>query len=444
MVNPDLLNDSDAWYEALLALPYEEQFQFIEETFELPVTDAFVSECGMDDLLSTLRSYVVPARFAALVEKIREVCPTFHRKDAFYEEPHVLGFALFHDDTNAVQKSLAYYMADPGRDLDRYLQACRWCVLYQKIDLAKELAETGMKKLSWPSDELPDLLQPLKDILVFDQWQAVYDQVQNGGPLDLGAIDEFYQGHGFTLDSDAITRVLFPDTATPNWIEPDADDKLRDGLWRFLGYAHQRYQMSFPLAALLWTNFAECLESREDAPTYERFFVPSVDEVIRFLDRFQMFLVKAEEMISATIWSLPYLADFLRTVGWIEDQSHQQWIERAKELKAAFIESEPAGLWRHDFVHRWTPPATESPDHFAEEAQLFAESIHLTAHANPSTPIGGVDADEVDRIRQLFGSIFQGPQKPVVSTSGPRPKMAKKQRSKKKSSHKKPRKRRRK
>ncbi len=448
MITADLVDNPEAWYEQFKTLTHDDQFQFIEETFEYPISEDFPNGCPMADLLSELQSSVVPERYAALVEKIRQVVPDFHRQELYYLEPHVVRLALFRDDVVRLQKSIDYYLADPAGDVDKYLQVFRWCVLYQKTESAKTMAEAGFFPLRSSPKVISGAQRELSDFLLLEEYEALYNRVQQGEPKDLEPISQLQRRLYDDVDSDLeeITRPLFAETLGPvpdiDWSDDSDRNALRQELfWHFLRYAREHYHLTFSAAGLIWQNYAECLESRSEDIDPERYFTPSVDEIDRFVARYRTFLFYAGEMVATMIWGLPYLADFLRDVGWIGSAEHQYLAEVANTLKSSLIESDREVLWQYDFVHRWTPPTIEARDHFAEEAKLFADSVNMVRSYDRPTKTSELDGPMMDILRQFADAMAPMASNQVEPTSGGWPVAPKKTLPKPKSSHKKPRKR---
>ena len=66
------------------SLAPEDQFAFIEETFDYPLTEEFWKESGVGDVLADLKPCVPPIRFADRVVKIRQGPPEFHLREIDY------------------------------------------------------------------------------------------------------------------------------------------------------------------------------------------------------------------------------------------------------------------------------------------------------------------------------------------------------------------------
>lgn len=381
MITDHLLKDADAWEERCEALASEDQLQFVEETFDHPLRHELWDVVG--DALVELELSVSPIKFAALVEKIRLAAPEFHRHQLPDLEDGIVALALFHDDIPAVQKSVAYYVSDPVEYVDKYCRVFRWICLYKDNDVARTMAEVGFPALRLSPDIMPGVERELGNFLLLEQYESLYARHQNGSPPDLETIANLQRQlyDDVSPDLEEFSRPLFAEKLGPapviDWGSDSDRLTMRQELyWHFLRYARDRYHIPFTAATFVWENYAECLESREHIKP-EGYFIPTVDEVTAFLVRHVDLFSSHEELTVATVWGLPYVADFLRDAERIGPSEHQRLIEVANDLKSRVIARNTGALWRYDFVHRWTPPARADLDRFAEEAKMFAESLNM-------------------------------------------------------------------
>jgi len=86
--------------------------------------------------------------------------------------------------------------------------------------------------------------------------------------------------------------------------------------------------------------------------------------------------------VAATLWGSVFIYDFLKDVGLISANTHQDFLQLNNKAKSRFIVDNTGDLWIYDFVHTWTKPESIGEKEFEAEHSLFRKSYDLKHNDN--------------------------------------------------------------
>lgn len=425
-VTPDLITHVDNWLDTYSTLSPADRCDFINQTLDYPLTEDFLEDTEMSILIAELEDTAGPTAVVPLVEKLRRACPAFHLQELGYVEDIMLAWGLFHDDPDQIATAAGYFRKDPVKFVTNFLMTFRWLCLYQKRDIAIEQAKTGYPLIHASPDIIHGVESDLSEFLILDQCEGLYDQISCGESPNAASLaeleHELYGDEAVDFGSQVI-----PLLSDPNWPQPTSDWRnkerrpavLNDLFWFFLRDQREAKNLPFTTSSYIWDGLFRLLEGRQDIQP-DTYFYPTEEELLQYLSAYSGFLSSEQDKAFATLWGIPYVADFLKNHGWMTTEEHAHLISLTEHSKSMLIEGYQSDLWRYDFVHRWTPPDSADPDMWAKEKQIFADSLTAIRNIDQdhvADPFDSLSAGAIPSLGSLFGENHSWPER-SAHTSG--------------------------
>ena len=446
-VTADLIARVDDWLDIYTNLSAGDRCDFIDQTLDYPLTEDFLEDTEMSILIAELEDRAGPAAMVRLVEKLRHVLPEFHFQETSYVEDTMLAWGLFHDDPEQISTAAAYLRKDPVQFASPFLMTFRWLCLYQKRDFAAEQAKTGFSPIHTSPEISPGVANILADFLIYDKCERLYDQISSGESPDAASLSEL-EDQLYGDDAMDLEERVIPVLSSPTWPQPISEwrDKhqrsaaLEDLRWVFLRYQRDTKKFPFTTSSFIWNSVLRFFEDGQSTQR-DTYFYPTEQKLHQYLGSYTRFLSNQQDWAFTTVWGIPYVVDFLKTLGWMTPEEHAHCLSLAEHAKSLLIDGYAFDLWQYDFVHRWTPPDSVDPDGWAKEKQIFADS--LTVIRNVDRPdhnelLDFVPEEVLSKRDPVFGAIhglLSAKQRPTHPDPSKRKKPNKKRRKKKPHRH---------
>lgn len=386
-----MTKDADAWFDTYSRLSTLEKVAFIRDTLDFPLTDEFLADTEFATMVIELKHQAGPVAIAPLIEKIRETVPAFHHQEMQYLENDMVIQGLFLQDLKKAAIAAAYFREDPERVVDYYLTTFRCMVLYGAHDIARAQAEAGLIPLRASETLIGEAEADLAQFLLLDYAQSCYIGRSLGRPLNAEAfVNEFRRLWPTATDAEA--NVLYRNLDSPTIPAPNSawrrdipgHASMRASLfWSFLIEMYETRQVTFAVAASIWSLVWRFLEEREGPADNVCF--PTEVELDQYLSRLTSLLSMDSDNAFTLIWGIPYVANFLRAHGWMTDEEHAHLTSLATAFHPKLMQAIPWDLWQYDYVHRWAPPEGTDLAEWDNEKRQFQDSFTAARPDRPSS-----------------------------------------------------------
>jgi hypothetical protein len=247
------------------------------------------------------------------------------------------------------------------------------------------MAKTGFEAMHAATNLLGQPELALAYVLVMHQAQTIYEAWKAGEDPDLAAMRTL-ETRVFERHSDFLA-----DRLIPFWTEPFTPPPTRDWsssttsashrlrlLCRFLADLYERTHLPFMVGFSVADGFLGMLSAREhvNPQQFFRFSNRFADEIDTTAIR-PYFGTRTSDpsFTAATIWGIPYMADFLRRTSWIDGDTETHLIALSTAFKNQFIAINELALWEYDFVHRWPLAPGLDPEVAFREQEFFKDSV---------------------------------------------------------------------
>ncbi len=375
----ELIRDPEAWSDAFDEVPVEDRLDFLVETFKYPLDDEFLQAVDMGGILIDLEPAVLPQPFADLVRTIRDRAPALHGREIPYLEGSVLAWELFCREGHRLEKTCQYLLQVAATHPSWFLRAFRWLKFYGEITLGEALAKQAFEWMHSAVDLIGEPERELADFLLIHHAQSVYRAVREKREPDLASMqaleEQVYGGTSHYLAEGILD--YWGGSAAPDpvdWNVPSERDAAFAKIsWSFVADVYDRFDIPFVIGFAIIDGFLGMLRRRSSFEP-ENFFLLTEEMTSSSGEALLEPFDRDAAITAATIWGIPYVAEFLVGSGWIDETTETSLLEVTRTLQAGFMRQNAANLWRYDFVHRWRSADNMDPQSATEEACQFERS----------------------------------------------------------------------
>jgi hypothetical protein len=416
------VSDPEQWYTAYEAASIKQQYEILLETLAQPLTPEFIEDIDLGMLLAIMRDALVDRnqleKAAAMIQALHRQQPELHQAEYPFLDNLLIEYFLYRDEPEQVREGLNQFLLNPVDDIDQTFITLDYLKLYDARDLAIELCKAAYEPIKNSSNAIRGTEMELSNVLLYDQMQQTFEQLQQSEAVDWEAITETAVQYGFPKKAKWLAEIQHNLTteveATPAFLaqfKRDREGALRTLAVGFYRYMAERKQVSFICSSAIWKAVAGFLEDRQTPHKKfsqpESYFAFEQDELDRAVTQMIGGLLSMAQAIGVgLLWGVPYVYDFLLAKQIIPEAVHQQAISSSAALKAMFTESYPH-RWRFDFVHRWQPPDSISLEDFEAEAAQFATSLEPVEPLSEEPGEGATFTSMVESLKQQLPPEIQ-------------------------------------
>jgi len=306
-----------------------------------------------------------------------------------------------------VVESFSRFMEDPLHDLDLTKPILSYFRLYEYTDVAVRFCKKAYKPVAKSPKYIPGAENDLGAIVFLDLADRAYRRIRKGESVDWGLLAREVRNYGYNgggKTADEARRNLTGDmeggeTFIGNF-KSNQKKSLNALMWAFVKYMLDQKKMSFVCSEQIINGVLEFLEERElpsksNVHPHVYFKFPKEQFNLHLGQMIGGFLSSRQAEAVSVLWGIVYVYDFLLSKNIIAESIHRDVMESVNSLKADVIMAFRRGLWRYDFVHRWTPPDSISGDEFTTESRMFAKT------ADMEVPLGEEVGEPGDFLRQF-------------------------------------------
>lgn len=401
---PAIMADPEQWYTDYEAASVKQQYQLMLEAIAQPISPEVIEELDFGMLLVMMRDELVNhnqiEQALDLIQTVQEKQPTLYEQEFQFLDNFRLEYYLYRNQLDQVHQALQQFIARPADDIDQTLAILDYLVFYNAADLAIELSRAAYLPVQQSQNVVLGTEMEFSAILLHQQIQQAHQQLQAGETVDWKAFQAEATAYGFDNNSKWVEEIhqqlIHPVQSNPEFFarfKRDRPEAIRALAISFCQDMAQK-QFSFVCSYALWETVIEFLEER-DLPRKklsqpDAYFSFTQDQLDPYVTRKIGGFLSMQQVVGVgLLWALPYVYDWLLAKQMIGETVHQQAIDVATDLKAEFTRGFPL-LWKYDFVHRWQPPDSVSPDAFEAEAQAFAASLEQVKPLNDEPGKGGM------------------------------------------------------
>ncbi len=454
------LNNPSIWLESYQESAIKDRYQMLMDILQEPLTREWRQEIDWSEILIQMSDEVQSCNrhqdMLALVELMREKQSKFYKQEFAFYDRFVVQYALYNQDDDLLQTGLDHFKQYPGRDIEMLFVILDFLVFYEQTEKAIELANTVYPKILSDRDLDSGLAQELAWLVITNDLEQIYNQKQQGNPLNWQQHQFQLQNYDFNLEKEWLDRVQ---NAIEQGFDPDnflslfKRSKFQPQAFlmlsiAFYSYLQTNYQMSFCCAQRIWSNICSFWDTRElkakQQTNPNTFFGFAKPELEKYLTQkiFNPFSLKQAEGF-ATLWGLPYLYEFLLDQGIIREPIYKKAIAIVEGLKTELLASykNSCELWRYDFVNRW-PTDRATTDQLAQAKREKFQASFESSELLSDVPGEGHLEQMLDTLADKFGSDVvdtksatetnEDALEPEPTTSEPQPTLTRQKSQKKK------------
>lgn len=407
--------DPEQWYANYEAASAQQQHQMLLDILVQPLSPELIEELDLGMLIAMMRDELTNHnqldQAVELIRTLQTHQPTLHQQEFAFLDNSLVEYSLYRQEPEQVRSALQFFMAHPAEDVDQTLVMLDFLKFYDATELAIELSRAAYAPTQESSNVILGTEKEFGQVLLHDQAQQAYQQLQRGESVDWSAVLAEAARYGLDKKQKWVTELqhhLTTEVAgTPEFLarfKRDRAEALRAVAIAFSQYMLDHKQISFICSQAIWQAISEFLENRDiprkrlaQPEVYFSFAEPDLDQYIT--QKIGALLSLEQSIGVATLWGLPYLYDLLLQKQIISPEIHQQAIDITQSLKNTFVEGYPK-LWKFDFVHRWQPPDCIAQADFDSEASRFAASLEPVKPLSDEPGKGVTHQNLIDSLKQ--------------------------------------------
>ncbi|MDY6786203.1 MAG: hypothetical protein SW833_27260 [Cyanobacteriota bacterium] len=416
----NLLADLDQWYESYSTASPKERYEMLQALIETPLSSEAIEEIDLGMLLLEMREELVGNGLVdeaiAFIEKLQRQQPELYKEEYPYHDKFRALYYLYSNQPDRAKEVLAHFKAYPETGIDEMLLVLEELRFYNAAEIAADLCRSTYGAIADSSEILPGTENKLSEIILIDGTEQAYRKIQQGETVDWEEFWTELANYGYR-DNTELAERLPVNLATT--VEANAqffkDFKQKQSRERaiehlcldFCKVMFENKQMRFACAGGIWDVVLDFLLERDLPPkklnSPDSLFSFTQQELDRHIaQRIGSFFSLRHSAAIAVLWGIPYVYDFLRDREMIRPDIYRRAIAAAEQVKLLVVNNlSQLGLWKFDFVHRWLPANSVSPEDFAAQAQKFADSL-----ASP-TPLSEEPRPKQDPLLGLMQNEFE-------------------------------------
>jgi hypothetical protein len=416
------VTDPEQWYTAYEAASVKQQYEMLLETLAQPLTPDFIEDIDLGMLLAIMRDALVDKnqleKAVALIHALHQQQPELHQAEYPFLDNLLIEYFLYQSEPEQVREGLNQFLLNPVEDIDQTFITLDYLKLYDARDLAIELCQAAYEPIKNSPNAIRGTEMELSNVLLYDQMQTAYKQLQQGEAVNWEALTEMAVQYGFPKKAKWLAEIqhnltveVENNAAFLAQFKRDREAALRTLAVGFCRDMAEQKQVSFICSSAIWKAVTSFLEERQlprkKFSQPESYFAFEQEELDRAVTQMIGGLLSMAQAVGVgLLWGVPYVYDFLLAKQIIPEVVHQQAIASSTALKAMFTESFPH-RWRFDFVHRWQPPDSISPEEFEAEAAQFAASLEPVEPLSEEPGKGATFAAMVESLKQQLPPEIQ-------------------------------------
>lgn len=409
------VTDPEQWYTVYEEASVKQQYEMLLDALAQPLTPDIIEDLDLAMLLAMMRDELVHTnqleKAVALIHALHEQQPELHQEEFPFLDNLLIEYFLYQDDLEQVREGLGQFLKNPAEDIDQTLITLDYLKLYDARILAIELCQAAYEPVKESPKAIRASEMAFSNVLLYDQMQCAYEQLQHGETVDWDAFLEKSVQYGFPKKpkwmaeiQQNLTTELENNPAFLAQFKRDRSTALQAISVRFYQYMAEQKQVSFICSSAIWKAVISFLDNRQTLRKKlsqpELYFAFEQEELDRSLTQMIGGLLSMAQATGfGLLWGIPYVYDFLLAKQFISNEVYQQAMDSTNALKAMILENYPK-LWRFDFVHRWQPPDSVSVEAFEAEASQFAASLEPVTPLSEEPGKGVTHQTFIDNLKQ--------------------------------------------
>ncbi|ABZ83765.1 hypothetical protein HM1_0790 [Heliomicrobium modesticaldum Ice1] len=343
----DLADDQDAWIIAMSESPaLSEQ---LEET--------------LDELYQEKRFALI----ARLVAAHRDHVGRGNRQVFCYCAEELAYYYLYRREWDELRIPLRWLVDAPEHNINQILPVLSTLVASGETALAVSFATSVRQSILETEGLMWGVDDDIVAVLRARRLEQTYDQLQGGQGPDWKALvaDLAQVGCKTTPNSLAMLKAGLTDDVSGDVLREGLCSSLVGGLeslsYGFYRFMRQKKNMDFTCADLIWRRFVffmTCYVQKKKATDKLRFrFTKKKLEsaLMDWLGLNSMGLSNKKPDSVVLLWGLPYVYDYLKTTGLIDEDCWQKTVDLVAVVKDEILYVLDGELWKYAFVLQWTP-----------------------------------------------------------------------------------------
>jgi hypothetical protein len=415
-----LFHNPEQWYAVYEAASPKQRHQMLLEALEQPLSPEFLQAKDFGGLLLEIRDELVNNNLLtetlALIGKFQQYQPELYAQEYAYFDKFLVEYYLYTNELEKVRASLVRFKENPGKGIDEMLRVLDFLKFYNATEIATDLCRATYRLVENSPDVIGGTAAELGGIIFMDLMDQAYRKLKQGEIVDWEKLVAEAREYGYEGDEQWLSEMqqdLTEDIQVDQqFFQAFKNQKFRQRIYRHLSIDFHKYmasekQVSFICSQGIWETIMKFLIDHRDLKAKQ---LAHPDSLFGFsqnqLDRFVAqqiggFFSLGQAAGFATLWSIPYLYDFLASKQIVGSEIHQRALAAATELKKQLTE-EFSQLWKFDFVHRWLPANSVSQGDWETEAKQFAASLEEVKPLSDE-PAQGMMESLRQGLRQFLG-----------------------------------------
>jgi uncharacterized protein YchJ len=377
-----LLEDADKWYKHYSWLNRSKRNEFLKETFSYPLSEEFVKEIDIVDVLITHLIHLETERqYAIMIELYDAIIPQkqVFDNDFFYVDDYFIDYYLFKHDPDGVKKHLISFKEYPIKAIDSLTNVFSKLIFYNYTDIALDVAMKIYPEIFHASELMPDAELDYARFIYMEKIQEIHQTLIIGGVINKPEIKKYVKKYGFVIkdEIDIIESVLADDFSD----YPDIADFYKNKsrfmfkiLLLFLRYMYQEKNVSFPAAASIWFEAMDFLINEDQTDSQADFAeIFALDPELysgEIYKRFDFLSINTASAV-ALAWGMSYIYDFLKKYDYISNSVHNSAMKHILSVQAEIIKARADELWKYNYLHQWVKPDSVEEKDFIKEKEDF-------------------------------------------------------------------------
>ena len=412
------LTDFDQWDDAFETAAPSQQYDMLKAAISEPIPIDYAEKVEFGFFLinvwEDLINHNQVDECLALIKTLRQQQPDLYQREFQYLDDLLVKYHLFHHQIDAVRDDLSQFQASPVQGIDQLSAVLDDLQFYGATEPLVDLCRAIYQPIVQSRKVFNGVETEFGDIVIFDQFERIYHQLQQGETVDWDAFKTEAIQYGLADKASQWTEIehnLTVDVETgeefAQRFKRDLGGALRHLLLNFCCHMQTQHQMSFVSSRAIWESILECLDTQKPSKKKlahpDGYFAFNQKKLDRHLgQKVGGFFSMQQAKGVAIVWGIPFVYEFLQSKQIISVSVAQEAIATAQAFKPQLIRVLQKFLWQFDFVHRWPRPDSVPEAEFAAEAKQFAASIEQATplsddpSANPfSGLLGLADKEEI-------------------------------------------------
>ncbi|MBM7866306.1 hypothetical protein [Heliomicrobium gestii] len=308
------------------------------------------------------------ALIAKLVGAYRDHVVEEKGRDFHYFDELLVYYRLYRRERDELRLPLRWLTDDPEHSIDQILPVLSTLVASGETELAVRFAEDAHQSILEAKGLMGGVDEVVVAVLRAHRLEQVYDELREGRQPDWQALasDLAQAGCETTPEFLAMIKAGLAEDVTVDILRERLRRSLVDGLesmsYGFYRYMRQKKSMDFTGADLIWRQFSLFMtryvqkKKASDIKARFRFTKKTLESALRdWLGVNFMGLSNKKPDSVVLLWGLPYVYDYLKITGLIDEECWQKTVDLVAVSKEEILYVLDDDLWKYAFVQQWTP-----------------------------------------------------------------------------------------